>query len=354
MGNPNFMPIKLNPWKVPRGVDPQIWVDSIIDIYCRAYMLLERGKQMIADVVYGLFEEAGVFRAMNEREDWQEVVPELSSKVTFRKIYDRFVAEKVNLENPNNKKGKAGNDTRDAYARLIDRLSCFGRNFAIESRLYGCEDGMGIDDLIGNDDVTVLESKGLEKTFKNFIFGAITSGFYKYAIAHGGFNTPDQYETVLVIEEANEVLTGSDTAGKGGGDVQLSGQSEFEEILDQSAGYGLFIFAITQKIADMPSSVIANCGIIFAGKMVRPEDVTVVVRKVGREERMDDRDLVKWFPRSPTGWFVCQSSRTFDFKDAEPVLVQVQRLNIDPPSNEELLSLYLQKKAAQILQGAKA
>ena len=211
-----------------------------------------------------------------------------------------------------------------------------------------------IDDLIGDDDVTVLESKGLENTFKNFIFGVITSGFYKFALAHeGGFLAEDQYETVLVIEEANEVLTGNDCAGTGGGQTfGMSGQSEFEQILDQSAGYGLFIMAITQKIADMPSSIIANSGLVFAGRLKRTDDINVVVRTVGREERIDDRDLVKWFPRSPTGWFVCQTSRTFDFKDAEPILVQISRLNINPPSNLELDEILIQKEAEQKLKSA--
>ena len=179
----------------------------------------------------------------------------------------------------------------------------------------------------------------------------ITSGFYKFALAHeGGYLADDQYETVLVIEEANEVLTGNDAAGTGGGEsFGMSGQSEFEQILDQSAGYGLFIFAITQKIADMPSSIIANSGLVFAGKLKRPDDINVVVRAVAREERIDDRDLVKWFPRSPTGWFVCQSSRTFDFKDAEPILVQISRLNINPPSNLELDEIMIQKEAAKHL-----
>ena len=191
-------------------------------------------------------------------------------------------------------------------------------------------------------------AKGLENTFKNFIFGVITSGFYKYAVAHeGGFLADDQYETVLVIEEANEVLIGTDTSK--GDNVSLSGESEFEQILDQSAGYGLFVFAITQKIADMPSSIIANAGIVFAGKLKRPEDISVVVRAVGREERIDDRDLVKWFPRSPIGYFVCQTSRSFDFKDAEPVLVQISRLNINPPSNLELDEIILQKEIKQHL-----
>lgn len=145
-------------------------------------------------------------------------------------------------------------------------------------------------------------------------------------------------------------LTGSDTAGTGGGSgAELSGQSEFEQILDQSAGYGLFIFAITQKIADMPSSVIANSGLVFAGRLKRADDINVVVRTIGREERIDDRDIVKWFPRSPTGWFVCQTSRTFDFKDAEPILVQISRLNIHAPSNAELDEILIQKKIAKVM-----
>ena len=75
----------------------------------------------------------------------------------------------------------------------------------------------------------------------------------------------------------------------------------------------------------------------------------MVVRAVGREERIDDRDLVKWFPRRPIGYFVCQTSRSFDFKDAEPVLVQISRLNINPPSNLELDEIILQKEIKQHL-----
>ena len=95
----------------------------------------------------------------------------------------------------------------------------------------------------------------------------------------------------------------------------------------------------------MPSSIVANSGLVFAGRLKRTEDINVVVRGIGREERIDDRDTVKWFPRCPTGYFVCQTSRTFDFKDAEPILVQVSRLNINPPSNQELDEILLRKEA---------
>ena len=349
LGNPEFLPISLNLCKVPKNVNPQVWADSIIEIFCRAYGLMERGKAILAESLYALYDEAGVFE---DAPNWRDFVPQRSAQVTFPKLYERMNKIKLDLEDPmKSGKGRMGNEARDAYTRVLDRMQIFGRKFSIESRLFGQSDGIGVDELIGKDDVIVLESYGLETTFKNFVFGCITSGFFKYAQGHEkGFLADDQYETVLVIEEANEVLTGSDTAGTGNSSMpSFGGQSEFEKILDQSAGLGLFIFSITQKVADMPSSVIANSGLIFAGKISRPDDVMTIIRKIGREERYDDRDILKWFPRSPIGWFVCRSSRNFDFKESEPVLVKVEPLNVEPPNNYELETRMLQRSAISLL-----
>ena len=349
LGNPEFLPISLNLCKVPKNVNPQVWADSIIEIFCRAYGLMERGKAILAESLYALYDEAGVFE---DAPNWRDFVPQRSAQVTFPRLYERMNRIKLDLEDPTKSgKGRMGNEARDAYTRVLDRLQIFGRKFSIESRLFGQTDGIGVDELIGKDDVIVLESYGLETTFKNFVFGCITSGFFKYAQGHEkGFLADDQYETVLVIEEANEVLTGSDTAGTGNSSMpSFGGQSEFEKILDQSAGLGLFIFSITQKVADMPSSVIANSGLIFAGKISRPDDVMTIIRKIGREERYDDRDILKWFPRSPIGWFVCRSSRNFDFKESEPVLVKVEPLNVEPPNNYELETRMLQRSAISLL-----
>lgn len=349
LGNLQFHPLRLNVCKIPHGVWPQTWIDAMIEIYCRAYGLLERGKQLLGETLYSLYDEAGVFAAC-DRPDWADVVSDLSAQVTLTKAYERMTYFKRMLDDPTNAKGRAGNDTRDAYARLLDRLSAFGREYSIERRLFGSEEGIGIDELIGDDDITILESKGLESTFKNFIFGTIVSGFFRFALAHEeGFLSEDQYETCLVIEEANEVLVGNDMAGSGSSLVSLGGQSEFESVLDQSAGYGLFVFAITQKISDLPKSVIANSGIILAGKMKTEDDVKVVIRSIAREERYEDRDILKWLPRSPIGWFICQSSRCTDYKDAEPVLVKIAKLNVAAPSNAELDEILAQRDAIKKL-----
>ena len=368
MGNTHFHPINLNPCKIPYGVEPQHWIDGIINIYCRAYGLLERGKQMLSDVFYALYNEQKIFDEKEankhggpESDEWKREVSRRSGTVTFHKVYKKM---EQTLGSFNGKDKKAGNDTLDAYSRLLERPSCFARPYSIEYRLFSAETdfedveskgiGYGIDELIGADDVTVFESFGLESTFANFIFGIITSGFYKVAKSfERGYLNPAQFETVLVIEEANKVLTGNDTAGSGGQQsVSLSGQSEFEEILDQSAGYGLFIFAITQKPSMMPSSIIANCGLLFMGRLTQPEDVNLGVRMIGREERIEDRDIVKWLPKSPTGWFICRSSRGYNFLDAEPVLVQIEPLNNATISNAELNEILVRKRIAEYVKGS--
>lgn len=353
LGDKNFHPLHFNPCKIPHGVDAQRWIDGMIDIYCRAYGLLERGKQILGETLYALYDEAGVFKAMNSP-DWMETVPELSKKVTFTAAYKKMERIKEGHEDPSNVKGKIGNDTRDAYARLLDRLQAFSRPYSVEHMLFGREDGVSIDEIIGNDDVTVFESEGLESSFANFIFGVLTSGIYKYGKSHeGGFLSEDQYETVLVIEEANKVFTGSDVAGTGSGkSFGMTGQSEFEEILDQSAGYGLFIFCITQRLSQMPSAVIANSGIAFIGKLKEEKDIQVAITSIGRDYRFQDRELVKWFPRSPTGWFVCMSSRCFDIKDAEPVMIKVSPLNMAPPSNAEIEELLTTREMMTKLKNA--
>ena len=366
LGNTHFRSINLNPCKIPVGVEPQHWIDGLINIYCRSYGLLERGKQMLSEVYYALYKEAGIFDSetiSSYGDRWPEECSKRSGKVTFHQVYKRMAAMRNDLVTGGK---KAGNDTLDAYARLCERMECFNRAFSIEYRLFSNEGdgnfdktdtegtGAGIDELIGGDDVTVFESHGLESTFANFIFGIITSGFYKVAKSiEKGFLNPKQFETVLVIEEANKVLTGNDAAGSGGSQsVSLSGQSEFEEILDQSAGYGLFIIAITQKISMMPSSIIANCGLLFMGKLSQPEDVDLGVRMIGREGRIDDRDVVKWLPKSPTGWFICKSSRGYDFRDAEPVLVHIAPLNNSGVSNAELNEILEIKEARELLKSA--
>lgn len=327
LGDPEFLPIKFNLLRIPQNVRPQIYADGIIENFCRSYQLGEKVKPILRDAIYKAYEEAGCFGP-----DWKETASERSKGVSFPGIYLSIKAKMEMLKGM-----KATASIIEAYERLLDRLDMFSKPYTVEYQLFGQggDVGLSIDQILGEDDIVVLESYGLDPTFKFFVFGAITTAIWNYCYAHeGGFGADDQYSTLLVIEEANEVLIGGDNTSGG-----IQGTSQFEKIIDQAAGLELFICAITQKIADMPQSIVANTGLAFSMKISREDDKKVFMNKIGKDEKIDDKALLKFLPKMPTGWCIAKAGRTFDFKDAEPVLVAVDKLDCDAPTNKELLEI---------------
>ena len=321
LGEPSMMPIRFNLLKIPQNVRPQLYADTIIECYCKAYQLGEKVKPILRDAIYTAYDEAGCFN-----EHWKENAPDLSREVYFKKIYVSIKEKMMRL-----KAERATPSILEAYERLLDRLDFFSKDYTIESQMFGQGgNALGVDEILGDDDVVVIESAGLDTTFKSFVFAAITGGIWNYCSGfEEGFKTEGQYSTLLVIEEANEVLIGSNSK-------EDNTPSLFEKMIDQSAGYELFICAITQKIADMPSSIIANTGLAFSLKISREEDKDVFMNKIGKDSRIDDKPLLKFLPVMPIGWCIGKSGRAFDYKETQPVLFQVDRLDLDPPTNAEL------------------
>ena len=116
----------------------------------------------------------------------------------------------------------------------------------------------------------------------------------------------------------------------------LGGANPFEVILDQSAGYGLFIWTLTQKITDMPDSVLANSAIKIIGRQDRKDDIDTSIVQIGKDGKIVDRVFKNWLPDQPIGWFIIKSSRNGSFSDNAPVHVMVEYLNIPSLNNEEL------------------
>ena len=116
---------------------------------------------------------------------------------------------------------------------------------------------------------------------------------FKYAQGVKGFYQKGQYETFIILEEANTVLIGS---GDKADDSGYLGIKRIEEVIDQSRSFGLFIWTLTQKIASMPESIIANSGLVFAGKTGAEKDIDVVMTAIGRDAKRFDVDVYKFFP----------------------------------------------------------
>ncbi|QUH22029.1 serine-rich protein [Alkaliphilus sp. B6464] len=338
MGDPKKFPFKLNPLKVPMGVDPEFHLDTLIDVFCRAYGLGVRSVTILLDTLKTLYDKQGVF----DTEDPIEI-SERSARITIADAYNFLNQKKENKE--------FGRDKSDAVDKVLDRLGRYAWKNGVLYKLYCQPDGMSIDEILGQDDVVVLESGKIQSNNMAFIFGFITASIYMYAkYLPNYFNGDEQFETCLIIEEANRVLTGESGDSNGG----IQGQSIFEEMLDQAAGMGLFVFSITQQPSLMPNSILANSGLVFAGKLTLEDDVTSILTSLGRDPKFDDRNVKKFFPKMPIGWFVIKNSRGFDYKESEAVLVAVDGLDVETPTDEELIqqmeTYQLRKESNQIIE----
>jgi len=328
LSDPTFHPIKMNLLKIPNGVYTERYADKLREIFIRSYGLGDRGFQILGKAIQAVYKRAGCYDdeiKFNKRDPLTGLYPasEKSKKITMEDVCHQLEDDMVNTKQ---------RDKAEAIQRILDRMESFCEPLSSIYTVF-CnrgEEGMGIDDLLGADDVVVLESYGMDTKTSAFIFGLITSGIYQFAVSNGGFVKPDnQYETVLVIEEANQVLISEDTDN-------LGGANPFEVILDQSAGYGLFIWTLTQKISDMPRSVLANSAIKLIGRQDDKDDIDRTIVQIGKEATISDRVFKNWLPDQPTGWFIIKSSRNRDFTKNAPVHVLIEYLDIEPPSNAEL------------------
>lgn len=345
LSNPLYHPIKMNLMKIPEGVYTERYADKLREIFIRSYGLGDRGFQILGQAIQNVYIKAGCFDPdvqYNQLDKKTGLYPatERSKNITLEDVCEALREE---VETSKQR------DKAEAVQRILDRMESFSNKYSSVYKIF-CNrgpEGMGIDDLLGDDDVIVLESYGMDTKTSAFIFGLITSGVYQYAVSNGGFVNPkDQFETILVIEEANQVLIGEDSDN-------LGGANPFEVILDQSAGYGLFIWTLTQKIADMPRSVLANSAIKIIGRQDDKDDIERSIVQIGKDGLIADRVFKNWLPDQPTGWFIIKSSRNRDFTKNAPTHVLIEYLDIEPPTDEELENILemgqLERMSSRIL-----
>lgn len=323
LGKTNFYPLKMNLLRVPKYVAAYKYYNMIIEHFCSAYGLMDRAIAQIGGVIYKLYEENEVFNNVGDP-FWAN---EHSKNITFADVYAEI--EKL-ME-----KAQATRNNHDAEAlqTYLTRLDMYNRSHSNEYIMFCNKGGDSADTVLGDDDVTVIESAGLSDNAQKFFFVLLMDSIFQNALAQGstGFYK-NSYETIIVLEEANTVLISAgkdDTAGQ-------KSINRINQLIDQSRSLGLFIFTITQKIASMPESVIANSSLIFIGRNTQETDIKVALSSLGYDTMMRDLDIKKFIPRMPVGEFIAKISRGEKEIDQTPTCVKVSQLKFIVPDDNEL------------------
>lgn len=336
VGNPNFHPLKMNLLRVPVGVVPYNYYNLVVEHFCSAYGLMDRAVAQISEVLYKLYEENGVFENSTDPH-WAN---ERSKDITLEDVYNKIEAKLRDAEQRRN--------THDAEAlqTYLTRLEMYHLKYSNEYIMFCNRGGASADILLGEDDFTVVESNGLSNASQRFFFILFMNAIYECALAQGprGFYT-NSYETVIVLEEANSILIAA-------GADDTSGQqsiNRFNQIIDKSASLGLFIWTITQKIASMPDSVIANSGLVFIGRTPQEQDVKVALSALGFDTSFKDLEYKKFIPRLTTGVFLVKVSKGELFENQTPVCIKAAMLKTTIPNNQELEILIQEHELQRVL-----
>lgn len=323
IGKIGFHNLKLNLMRVPKAVNPMTYVNNLIEMFCNAQGLLQKGKNEFRDVILGLYKENHVLDNPNDKTwAWEK-----SKNLTMTDLYEEIMKRKKEAE----EKKTTGRNSMDAWESYENRLKMFSSDIYTEYQVFCNRGGDSIEMLLGVDDFTIIESAGLEARTQEFFFTLAMTTIYEYALQFGpkGFYK-NEVETVIVIEEANSII--AEKKGEFGNQDAIM---QFNTILDKAAGLGLFFWIITQKISEMPKSCIANSGLTFVGRNQNDDDKKIIMSTFGYNDRIDYK-YMNFIARMPIGVFICRTARTFNFVDQVPVLVKVAMLKTTTPEDEQL------------------
>lgn len=335
VGKANFHPLKMNVLRVPKYVTPYNYYNLVVEHFCSAYGLMDRAVAQISSIIYDLYEKADVFG----HEDDPFWANEHSKDITLEDVYKGIEAKLAEAQ------ARRINHDAEALQTYLTRLDMYHRKHSNEYIMFCNRGGDSADILLGEDDFTVVESNGLSDASQRFFFILLMNSIYENALAQGpkGFYT-NSYETVIVLEEANSILI---AAGKD----DTSGQksiNRFNQLIDKSASLGLFFWTITQKIASMPDSVIANSGIVFIGRTPQEQDIKVALATLGYDDRRD-LEVKRFIPRLTTGCFLVKISKGEKFENQTPTCIKSAMLKTVIPNDQELQILIKEHELEKIL-----
>ena len=336
VGKTNYHPLKMNLMRVPKNITPYQYYNLLVEHFCSAYGLMDRAVAQISTAVYELYEKNEVFG----HEDDPNWANEHSKNITLEDVYTALEAKLREAE------ARRNNHDAEALQTYLTRLSMYHLQHSNEYIMFCNRGGDSADILLGQDDFTVVESNGLSEASQRFFFILLMNSIYEHALAQGpkGFYA-NSYETVIVLEEANSILIAAGTE-------DTSGQksiTRFNQIIDKAASLGLFFWTITQKIASMPDSVIANSGIVFIGRTPQEQDVKVALSALGFDTSFKDLEYKKFIPRLTTGCFIVKISKGEKFETQTPTAIKAAMLKTTIPNDAELEVLLQEHEMERVL-----
>ena len=313
--NEKLHPFRFNPLRVPKGLDAEEWKDTITEVFCLENLLGEKQFGIIDQAIYKLYEDKGVF-------DDPDKSSFLSSKITLVDLYNLLKQESGDVKSKN---------LLDSYYGILIRLRKFTNKKSRLFKLYSTPyQSIKVENLFNKNYITIFEGQRLDHQTKKFILGLVAAAEYKYSLAY----PTDNLSRMIVFEEAHEIIKGSDSI-----DSPIKETSIYEKMFMECRGLGTMMVIIAQNMSMIPLTVRQNCPNLFIFKLTNEEDLKLVMRSIGRDERIDHRDIIRYIANKGIGYSTVKIGNVTDYLKAQPVEVLFDYQKITRISDNELKNI---------------
>jgi len=305
--------LKFNLLKPPKGVDVETWRDIATLWFAMAYGLGPRSYSLIWSKLDELYEAKGLY------DDPSAEAP------TLDELYD-IISKELRRDR------RIPFDVLNIYQKTLDRLKFFTRDKF--KKLFCAKDSIDVGELLKGKGVAIIEAGELADIHKPFLLGLLAIACFYYRKFNGASDIPE----LIVMEEAHQIafdVTKSQIAGM----LNIT-EGIFDRIASESAEYNQYLVMIAQYPSILGDGVRKNTGLLVTFKLVLGyryrEDLTMIVRMLARDSKMDHGEVLRFLARLPIGWSTVRKMRTFDLIETEPVLVKWGYLEIRPPKDNRI------------------
>jgi len=245
--------VDYNPFVVPRGISPCLWIHGVINIFCHATGILESGRDKLRYFLYKVYNHYGISEKDTNNTSFD--THEKSKSVTFEALKSLIIKyakdERSLYELTNNKAFKnAGNS--ELWC-LIRRMP--GGGFPCVQTMHQSGKDRCLDELQLEKGKKVIY--GLQNSiFDKFIFGTIIYGLFLYS--KHGLITDD---ICLIVDDADEILISNNPIVDNNAPRSL--WNEFDAMFDEFDDSKISIIAETNNPKYLPAGMLKYLDKVF-------------------------------------------------------------------------------------------
>ena len=348
LGRPEIKCIKLNPFYILPGINPQQHIDMLKDLFSASFSFYGPMPYIVEKCLYRIYEKKGwnltlgfhpeLVNTKSQDEFFsQDVIQKKYSigahKFLFPTMQDLKDEIDYYIENEMTYEGEVKGNIRGAIKARIDSLCVGTKGF-----MFNTYETTNFETLLKNN--VVLELEGIaDDADKAFTLGLLIIYVDEYRQVEQSVDSSNGLKHILVIEEAHRLLKNVSTENNEDlGNPKGKAVEHFTNMLAEMRSYGQGVIVAEQIPTKLAPDVIKNSSNKIVHRIVARDDQDAIANTIGVYP-----DDAIYLGNLKTGYALCHKEGM-----VQPVIVKVTEVESDNILDKKLFDSDLENKMFSI------